>query len=259
MADLTELKTIEGITIKSPQELQYMRQAGKVVAATLDLLVRSLRPGMTTKELDIISAREIRRWGAKPAFLGYRGYPATICVSVNHEIVHGIPGNKVIKEGDIVSLDVGAVVNGFFGDAAVTAGVGKMSQEAQALIDITREALELAIKLARPGVRTGDLGAAIQEFVESRGYSVVREYVGHGIGRALHEDPQVPNYGIPGRGPMLQEGMTIAIEPMVNMGGWRTRLLEDNWTVVTADGSLSAHFENTILIAKDGAEVLTKL
>ena len=236
-----------------------MRQAGRIVAATIEALVGALRPGIRTRELDAIASSQIEKLGAKPSFKGYRGFPATICVSVNEEIVHGIPGDKVLREGDIVSLDVGAIVGGFQGDSAITIGIGAISSEAEALIATTRQALEIGIGAARGGARVGDISSAIQTFVEGQGYSVVREYVGHGIGRALHEEPQVPNYGLPDKGPLLRRGMAIAIEPMVNIGGWETRALEDNWTVVTADRSLSAHFEHTIAITDDGAKVLTRL
>ena len=256
----TETLTVaKGITIKSPQELANMRQAGRVVASVISLLEKSVAPGMKTRELDALAAGEIKRMGAKPAFLGYRGFPATICVSLNEEIVHGIPGDRVIQEGDLVKMDIGAIVDGLYGDAAVTVGVGNISPEAQALVDVTREALATAVRSVRDGARLGDVGAAIQEFVESRGYSVVREYVGHGIGRALHEDPQIPNYGTPGRGLPLKAGMAIAIEPMVNVGTWRTQLLDDQWTVVTQDQSLSSHFEHTMMVTEEGAEVLTVL
>ena len=248
-----------GVTIKSPEELRYMREAGRVVASTITSLVSALRPGMKTRELDAIASREIHALDAKPSFKGYLGFPATICVSINDEIVHGIPGNRIIQEGDIVSMDVGAIVGGFQGDAAVTVGVGRISPEAHALIETTKEALEIGIKAAKAGARVGDISAAIQTFVEAKGYSVVREYVGHGIGRALHEEPQIPNYGPPQRGPLLHPGMTIAIEPMVNTGGWKTRCLEDKWTVVTLDGSLSAHFEHSIAIADGDAEILTRI
>ena len=214
-------------------------------------------PGMKTRELDAIASREIKRLGGKPAFKGYRGFPATICTSINQEIVHGIPGDQVINEGDLVKMDVGAVVDGLIGDAAITVGAGKISDEARNLIDVTRLSLEEGINAAREGGRVGDIGAAIQQFAEARGYSVVTEYVGHGVGRFLHEEPQVPNYGPAGRGALLRRGMTIAIEPMVNIGGSLTRLLDDQWTVVTADGSLSAHFEHTIAITDGEAEVLT--
>lgn len=246
-----------GITIKSPQEMEAMRRAGRIVGATLSLLEEAVMPGMKTRELDAIASREIRRLGGKPAFKGYRGFPATICTSINEEIVHGIPGDKVIREGDLVKMDVGAVVDGLIGDAAITVGAGKVSDEARDLIEVTRLSLEEGIKAAREGARTRDIGAAVQEFAEARGYSVVREYVGHGVGRFLHEEPQVPNYGPGGRGALLRRGLTIAIEPMVNVGGWQTQLMEDQWTVVTADGKLSAHFEHTIAITDGEAEVLT--
>ena len=248
-----------GITVKSPREIDYMRQAGKVVASAKAAVTEAISPGMTTRDLDDIASAEIKRLGAKPSFKGYLGFPATICVSVNEEIVHGIPGERVIRDGDMVSMDVGAVVEGFHGDSAVTVGVGQVSPEVTALIDVTMEALERGIGAARHGSRVGDISWAVQSYVENMGYSVVREYVGHGIGKALHEEPQIPNYGSPGKGPMLRKGMVIAIEPMVNIGGWQTRVLEDNWTVVTADGSLSAHFENTLAITEGDAEVLTQL
>ena len=248
-----------GITIKNATELEHMRRAGAVVAATIEALCLVIRPGMKTTELDAVASREIRRQGAKPAFKGYRGFPATICTSINDEIVHGIPGRRIIKERDLVKMDVGAIVDGFIGDAAVTVGVGNISAEAKNLLEATRQSLEEGIKAAKEGARVGDIGAAIQAYAESRGYGVVREYVGHGVGRALHEEPQVPNYGPPGRGPLLHQGMTIAIEPMLNLGDWRTRLLDDHWTVVTADGKLSAHFEHTIAITNGKAEVLTRL
>ncbi len=248
-----------GITIKSPAELLAMKEAGRVVAATIEVLVSSLEPGMKTKRLDAIASREIRRLGASPAFKGYRGFPATICVSLNHEIVHGIPGERVIREGDIVSIDVGAVVDGFYADAAVTAPMGKVSPEGGRLIESTRQSLEIGIQQAVVGNRVGDISAAVQRFAEGRGYGVVREYVGHGVGRALHEEPSIPNFGQPGKGPLLRPGMVIAIEPMLNIGGWQTRVLEDDWTVVTADGTLSAHFEHTIAITEEGPRVLTSL
>ena len=248
-----------GITLKSLRELELMRQAGKVVARTIETLVKTLRPGMTTGELDDIAVEEIRRMGAKPSFKGYLGYPRTICISINNEIVHGIPGERIIQEGDLVSLDVGAVVGGFHGDSAVTLGAGRISPEATDLISVTKEALDLGIAAARAGSRVGDISWAVQSFVEGKGYSVVRQYVGHGVGKALHEEPQIPNFGDAGTGPLLRKGMVIAIEPMVNVGSWDTRVLEDNWTVVTADGSLSAHFENTLAITDGDAEVLTRL
>ena len=236
-----------------------MREAGRVVATTIQLLVSSMEPGMKTKRLDAIASREIRRLGAQPAFKGYRGFPATICVSLNQEIVHGIPGERVIRDGDVVSLDVGAVVEGYYADAAVTALVGKGTPEAQRLIETTQHSLELGIQQARVGNRVGDISAAVQRYAEGLGYGVVREYVGHGVGRALHEEPSVPNFGEPGKGPLLRPGMVIAIEPMLNVGDWRTRVLEDDWTVVTADGAISAHFEHTIAITEEGPQVLTSL
>ena len=234
-----------------------MRRAGAIVGATIDALRDAVRPGMKTRELDAIAEREIRKRGGKPAFKGYRGFPATICTSIDDEIVHGIPGDRVLKEGGLVKVDVGAIIDGFIGDAAVTLGVGEISEDAAELIGVTRDSLFEGIKAAREGARTGDIGAAVQGYAESRGYSVVREYVGHGVGRFLHEDPQVPNYGPPGKGPILRRGMTLAIEPMVNVGDWHTRLQEDQWTVVTADGSLSAHFEHTIAITDGEPEILT--
>jgi methionyl aminopeptidase len=256
----TDMVTRErGITLKSSREIESMRQAGKVVAQTIGTLLEAIRPGMKTSDLDDIAFNHIKKLGAIPSFKGYLGFPCTICVSVNDEIVHGIPGDKVIRDGDLVSLDVGAVVEGFHGDAARTVGVGNVSLEVTNLIDVTREALERGIAAATHGSRLGDIGWAVQSFVEGKGYSVVREYVGHGIGRALHEEPQIPNFGTPGSGTMLKKGMVIAIEPMVNIGGWQTRALEDNWTVVTEDGSLSAHFENTLLITEGDAEVLTRV
>lgn len=246
-----------GIILKSPAELAVMRQAGRVVAVTIRRLLEAVKPGMTTGELDRIAEETIRREGAIPAFKGYRGYPASICTSLNEEVVHGIPGKRVIKESDLVSLDVGAIVDGYYGDAAVTVGAGKISPDAQALIEAAEGSLKAAIRAAQAGARMGDLSWATQDYAESRGFLMVREYVGHGIGRALHEEPPVPNYGVPGRGILLQRGMVLAIEPMVNIGTWKTRLLPDNWTVVTEDGSLSAHFEHTVAITGNGPEVLT--
>lgn len=234
-----------------------MEKAGAIVGRVLTLLKRSVEPGITTKELDDIACQEIIRSGAKPTFKGYRGFPASICASVNQEIVHGIPGKRVLREGDIIKMDVGATIDGFIGDAAVSVAVGQVSDQAMALMDATRESLQEGIDAAQPGSRVGDIGAAVQNFAEARGYGVVREFVGHGVGRYLHEDPQVPNYGEAGRGHLLRPGMCIAIEPMLNIGDWHTRILDDNWTVVTADDSLSAHFEHTIAITEDGPKILT--
>ena len=248
-----------GIIIKSDREIAIMRQAGRIVATILGILTKQAKPGMRTKELDIIAGREAERLGAKPSFKGYRGFPANLCVSINDEIVHGIPGERVLGEGDIVSLDFGAIVDGFQGDAAVTIGVGEISPEARQLLETTQAALKAGIAAAYSGARLGDISAAIQNCAESRGYSVVREYTGHGIGREMHEEPQIPNFGQPGTGPVLRKGMTLALEPMVNLGDWRTRLGSNHWTVFTADGSLSAHFEHTIVITDAEPEVVTIL
>lgn len=249
----------EGMVVKSAQELDVMHRAGRVVAQTLAVLQESIKAGMTTKDLDAIAEDTIRSLGATPSFIGYRGFPASLCVSINDEIVHGIPGDRVINDGDVVSMDVGAIVDGFHGDAAVTVGVGNITSEAQKLIDAARDALYEGIATAVVGARLGDVSAAVQRVAESRGYSVVREYVGHGIGRRMHEEPAVPNYGKPGRGILLQPGMALAIEPMLNIGDWRTRVLDDNWTVVTEDGSLSAHFEHSMAVIESGPEILTQL
>jgi methionyl aminopeptidase len=237
--------------------MAIMRQAGRIVAEVLNILIKQVKPGMKTKELDIIAGREVARLGGKPSFKGYRGFPANLCVSVNDEIVHGIPGERSLREGDIVSLDFGASFKGFQGDAAVTVGVGEISPQARKLMATTEGVLKAGITAARSGARLGDISATIQSYAESRGYSVVREYTGHGIGRELHEEPQIPNFGQVGTGPVLKKGMTLALEPMVNVGDWRTRVGDDRWTVFTADGSLSAHFEHTIAITDGEAEILT--
>lgn len=248
-----------GIIVKSSEEIAIMRAAGRRLAASLAVLAEKVRPGVATGDLDRVVDREFRRRGIVPSFKGYRGYPASVCVSVNDEVVHGIPGKRILREGDLVSLDLGAIYNGYQSDAAITVGVGVISLQAQDLIEVTKKALELGISAAVVGARIGDISWAVQSFVESKGYSVVREYAGHGIGREMHEEPQVPNFGIPGRGAHLQEGIVLAIEPMVNAGGWRTRTLEDGWTVCTLDGSLTAHFEHTVAIWAKGPEVLTRL
>ena len=247
------------IIIKSPDEIAIMRQAGKVLAKVLQVLTESVRSGISTKELDEICAEEIAKHGVKPSFKGYRGFPANLCVSVNDEVVHGIPGERILAEGDIVSLDVGTIFKGFQSDAAVTVGVGEISQDAKRLIEVTQDALWAGIAQARHGAHLGDMSAAIQHYVEDRGFSVVKEYTGHGIGREMHEEPQIPNFGPSGQGPLLKEGMTLAIEPMVNIGGWKTRVCDNQWTVVTSDGSLSAHFEHTIAITDSEPEVLSVL
>jgi methionyl aminopeptidase len=233
-----------GVILKSPREIGQMREAGLVAAAVLDRVAKEVRPGVTTGYLDNIAVREVS---------------ASICASVNEEVVHGIPGSRVLEEGDIISLDFGAFLNGFHGDAAVTVGVGKISAETRKLIDATRGALEAGIAAAKMDGRLGDISAAIQSYAESRNFSVVREWVGHGIGRDLHEDPQVPNFGIAGEGISLRQGMTLALEPMLNAGIWSTKIADDKWTVVTADGMLSAHFEHTIAIGENGAEILTAI
>ena len=246
------------IIIKSAEEIAAMRQAGRIVATVLKILTDEVRPGMKTKELDNIAERELERLGASSSFKGYRGFPANLCVSVNDEIVHGIPGKRILQEGDIVSLDFGAIFMDFQGDAAVTVGIGKISSPAKQLMEAARGSLEAGIAKARPGAMLGDISAAIQNYAESREFSIVREYTGHGIGREMHEEPQIPNFGSPGTGPVLKKGMTLAIEPMLNARDWHTRLSGDRWTVLTADGSLSAHFEHTIVITDNEPEVLTK-
>jgi methionyl aminopeptidase len=237
-----------------------MAKASRVVAEALAVLKSAIKPGITTDELDQLAELEIRARGALPAFKGYRNYPKTLCASVNEQVVHGIPSKRVLKEGDIIGLDLGAIVGGFYGDSAVTVAVGRVDEKTAALVRITEESLSLAIEQARVGNRLSDISHAVQRHVEAAGYSVVTEFVGHGIGRQLHEEPQVPNYGKPGQGPRLQAGMVLAIEPMVNMGGPAVRVLDDRWTAVTVDGSLSAHFEHTIAIQPSGpAVVLSQL
>ena len=246
-----------GIIIKSPREITIMQEAGRVVAAVIEALTGTVKPGVTTGELDEVADKELKKHGAVSAFKGYRGFPASICTSINEEVVHGIPGSRILKSGDIISLDVGAILDGFYADAAVTLPVGKISAEAQKLVETTRGALQAGIAVARSGARLGDISAAIQSYVESRNFSVVKEYVGHGVGRDLHEDPQIPNFGIAGEGPLLRKGMTLALEPMVNAGDWRTKVADNKWTVSTIDGRLSAHFEHTIVITDGSPEILT--
>jgi len=245
------------IVIKKERQIRAMREAGQVVARVLELMERRIEPGMTTMELDILAEKETRALGAKPSFKGYRGFPACVCISVNEQIVHGIPGMRVIKEGDIVSLDYGAIMNEYHADAALTVAVGESGLRARNLISATQEALTAGIDAARSGGRLGDISAAIQRRAEFSGYGIIREYSGHGVGKALHEDPLIPNYGQAGTGPELQTGMALAIEPMLTLGGWRTKVGLDNWVVSTADGSLSAHYEHTILITEGKAEILT--
>ena len=246
------------IILKSPEEIAKMRRAGRVVASTIDAVTDAVRPGISTADLDAVAEKTILGEGATPSFKGYRGFPASICASVNQEVVHGIPGPKKLQDGDILSLDFGAIWEGYHADSAVTVFVGEPpSAEAEKLVRVTEDALEAGISEVRAGNHLSDISNAVQQVVEGAGFSVVREYVGHGIGRNLHEDPQIPNYGPPGRGPELKTGLVVAIEPMVNLGGWETRVLADGWTVVTADGSLSAHFEHTIAVTEEGPEVLT--
>ena len=247
------------IIYKSEQEIANMRQAGRIVAEILEELKTKLRAGMKTKELDKIAANGLERLGAKPSFLGYRGFPANLCVSINEEIVHGIPGERIIEEGDIVSMDLGSIYKGFQGDAAISVVVGNGSRQAEDLVVTTRDSLNAGINAARSGGRLGDISAAIQHYAESKGYSVVREYTGHGIGRSMHEEPQVPNFGKAGEGVELKKGMVLALEPMVNTGDWHTRVGKDKWVVITADGGLSAHFEHTIAITDGQPEVLTAI
>jgi len=249
-----------GIFIKSPKEIAIMREAGRINALALEAVRAHLRPGITTAELDEIAAEVIRKHGAKPAFLGVPGaypYPATITVSINDEMVHGIPGKRRLREGDIVSVDCGTIFEGFVGDSAFTAGVGEISPLAQRLIEVTEKALYIGIEQLRPGNRVGDVGAAIQRYVEGQGFHLTREYTGHGVGRAMWEGPQVPNYGTPGRGPVFRAGMVIALEPMVLVGTPKTRVLPDQWTVASADGSLTAHFEHSVAITENGPLILT--
>jgi methionyl aminopeptidase len=243
------------VIIKSDEEIVIMRKCGKILAAVLDKLRAEVIPGIKTGQLDIMMAEESRKRGVIPSFKNYRGFPANLCVSVNDEIVHGIPGERILQEGDIVSLDVGAKLNGFHTDAAVTIGVGRISKEAADLIAVTEGSLKSGIAQAISGAWVEDISSAIQHYVESKGFSVVREYTGHGVGRDLHEEPQIPNFVI-GKGLLLRKGMTLAIEPMVNAGDWHTKLAANQWTVLTADGSLSAHFEHTIAITDNEAEVL---
>lgn len=248
------------IILKTPDEIAVMAKASRVVAEALAVLKSAVKPGITTDELDRLAEAEIRARGAIPAFKGYRNYPKTLCASVNEQVVHGIPSKRVLKEGDIIGLDLGAIVGGFYGDSAVTVAVGRIDEKTATLVRITEESLSFAIEQARVGNRLSDISHAVQRHVEAAGYSVVTEFVGHGIGRQLHEEPQVPNYGKPGQGPRLQAGMVLAIEPMVNMGGSAVRVLDDRWTAVTVDGTLSAHFEHTIAIQPSGsALVLSQL
>ncbi len=247
------------IILKSAQEIQSMREAGRVVAQVLDALTKAVAPGVSTAELDHLAEGIIRKAGAVPSFKGYNGFPASICASVNEEVVHGIPGMKVLRSGDIISIDVGAQVDGFHGDAAVTLPVGLIDAETARLLQVTEESLYKGIAQAKEGQRLSDISHAVQAHAEAYGFGVVRDYVGHGIGRAMHEDPQIPNFGPPGRGPRLRVGMVLAIEPMVNAGTFAVESMADGWTVVTSDGRPSAHFEHTVAITSDGPVILTRL
>ena len=246
------------IISKTPREIEIMRHAGKIVALTHAELQKYISPGITTKELDAIAEKFIRKHDAIPSFKGYNGFRGSICASVNNELVHGIPGDRVLKDGDIISIDIGAKYNGYHGDSAWTYPVGTIDDETQKLLDVTEESLFLGLKEAKPGERLSNISHSIQTFVEANGFSIVREYVGHGVGQDLHEDPQIPHYGPPNKGPRLKPGMVLAIEPMVNAGSRYVRTLSDNWTVVTVDDKMCAHFEHTIAITEEGYEILTK-
>jgi methionyl aminopeptidase len=246
------------IVCRSAAELEKMREAGRLVGEVLTELAALVAPGVTTADLDAAAERRILRAGGAPAFKGYHGYPATICASVNEEVIHGIPsGRRVLNEGDVISIDVGAVLDGYFGDSAITLPVGQVSEAAATLLRVTEESLFKAIEAVKPGGRVSDIGHAVQQHVEAYGFSVVREFVGHGIGQQMHEEPQIPNYGDPGRGPRLAEGMVLAIEPMVNAGKPAVKVLADGWTAMTRDGSLSAHFEHTVAVTANGPWILT--
>ena len=245
------------VIIKNDKEINLMRKAGKIVAETLLVVEKNIKPGITTAELDRIAEEFITKHGAKPSFKGLYGFPASLCISVNEQVVHGIPGRYVLKEGDIVSVDCGAMIDGYHGDAARTFAVGNISEEAQKLIEVTKQSFFKGLEAAKVGNHVTDISNEIQKYIEASGFSVVRDFVGHGIGKDLHEDPEVPNFGRPGRGPKLVTGMALAIEPMVNVGSHRVKTLGDDWTVITSDKSLSAHYENTVIILPDGPEILT--
>ena len=247
------------IVLKSQQEIAYMREAGRIVAETLELIRQAVKPDVTTQELDRIADEYIRERGAIPAFKGYNGFPGSICASVNEEVVHGIPGPRKLKNGDIISVDIGTLINGFYGDAAMTFPVGEVAPEVAQLLKVTEESLYKGIAQAVADQRLYDISHAVQIHAEEFGYGGVRDYVGHGIGRKMHEDPQIPNYGAPGRGPRLKPGMTLAIEPMINMGTYEVKTLRDNWTVITRDKKWSAHFEHTIAVTDGEPEILTRL
>ncbi|HEV2418022.1 MAG TPA: type I methionyl aminopeptidase [Terriglobia bacterium] len=247
------------IICKSAAEIEKLRRSGRIVREILEEMRTVVKPGVSTLDLEKVAAERVQDYGVTPAFKGYRGYPCCLCASVNQEIVHGIPSKRILQKGDIVSLDMGVIVDGYYGDSALTVGVGEISEPLRRLLSVTEESLRCAIGKARLGNRLGDISAAVQQHAEKAGFSVVKEFVGHGIGRALHEEPQVPNFGRPGHGPLLREGMVLAIEPMVNAGGPDVRVLEDKWTAVTADGACSAHFEHMVAVTRNGPDVLTEL
>ncbi len=247
------------VIIKNKKEIQIMREAGRIVAQVLDAMEKAIAPGITTEQLDRQASKLIRLAGGEPAFLGYRGFPASICASVNEELVHGIPSLRRLKEGDIISIDVGVRYQGYYGDAALTFPVGRIDESARRLMKVTRESLHRAVEKVRVGNYLSDISHVIQSYAESHNYSVVRNFVGHGIGTRMHEEPEVPNFGLPGRGLRLREGMVFAIEPMINVGSWEVEVLEDQWTVVTVDRKLCAHYEHTVAVTADGPEVLTLL
>jgi methionyl aminopeptidase len=249
----------ERIILKSPQEIEKMRRSSRIVAEILREIKEAARPGMKTRELDELAQRLLVEYGAQSAFKGYNGYPAVLCASVNEEVVHGIPSDRVLKEGDILSLDFGVVYEDYYGDSAVTIPIGEITPEAERLVRVAEEALYLAVEQARPKNHLSDLSAAIQRHVESNGFSVVRDFVGHGIGKYMHERPQIPNFGVPGRGVRLKPGMTLAIEPMINAGGYEVVVLDDGWTAVTKDRSLSAHFEHSVAVTENGPIILSRL
>ncbi|HLF17501.1 MAG TPA: type I methionyl aminopeptidase [Candidatus Omnitrophota bacterium] len=252
------MKREYSISLKTAEEIAILRDAGKVLAGIIEKLKSSLTSGITTKDIDGIAQELIQKSHVKPAFKGYRGFPGCVCVSINEEVVHGIPGERIVKEGDIVSLDVGIVYKDYYSDTAVTVGVGRLNGDLSKLLKVTEESLYKGIEQARVSNHLSDISHAIQKHVEANHFSIVREFVGHGIGKRLHEDPEIPNFGPPNNGPVLEEGMVFAIEPMVNMGSWQTKILEDGWTVVAADGKPSAHFEHCVAVTKNGPEILTK-
>ncbi|MDD5044618.1 MAG: type I methionyl aminopeptidase [Candidatus Omnitrophica bacterium] len=246
------------IKIKSKEEINMIRLSGEILARTMEVLRNKVKVGITTKEIDCWAEELISKEGALPAFKGYKGYPASVCTSVNEEVVHGIPSERRLKDGDLLSIDLGVNYKGYFSDCAITVGIGKVTGERKKLIEVAKRALQLGIKQAKPENHLSDISSAIQSYVESEGFSVVRQFVGHGTGLAIHEDPEIPNFGLPHKGPVLRPGMVLAIEPMVNMGGWEVEILQDGWTAVTRDRQPSSHFEHTVAVGENGPEILTK-